>query len=205
MTAATPSAEATSPRDGLLLKNGRCVRMTSRISSSVRTDSRNHPVRNVLLPGAQHEQEHAEGQIVKDRTHQAKGDHKAADEAMSQRRGRSTISRSTLSPAMAIAGKSVRKLVSRICMGSMGRKGKKSEAPAMLNMLPKLALVVMRTYLSVLAKVVRPSSMPLAQHAQVVLQQHKVGGLLGHVHRLSTEMPTSAAWRAGASLMPSPI
>jgi hypothetical protein len=27
--------------------------------------------------------------------------------------------------------------LSRICAGSIGRKGRKSEAPAMLNMLPK--------------------------------------------------------------------
>ena len=49
-------------------------------------------------------------------------------------------------------------------------------------MLPKLALIVVRMYLSVLAKVMRPSSMPSSQDAQVLLQQHKVGGVLGHVH-----------------------
>ena len=101
---------------------------------------------------------------------------------MSQRRGRSTSSASTLSVAMVISGKSVSRFVSRICLGSSGRKGRKSEAPAMLNMLPKLALVAMKTYFSVLAKVVRPSRTPVDEDVEVLLQQDDVGGLLGHVH-----------------------
>ena len=36
------------------------------------------------------------------------------------------------------------KLVKRIYFGRSGRKGKKSDAPAILNMLPKLALVAMK-------------------------------------------------------------
>ena len=54
----------------------------------------------------------------------------------------------------------------------------------MLNMLPKLALVAMKTYFSVLAKVARPSRTPSHQDAQVLLQQDDVGRLLGHVHRV---------------------
>ena len=102
---------------------------------------------------------------------------------MSQRRGRSTCSRSTLSVAIVIEGTSDRKLLSRICFGSSGRNGRKSDAPAMLTMLPKFALVVMKTYLSVLAKVCRPSRTPCASDAQVPLQQDDVGRLLGDVHR----------------------
>ena len=49
-------------------------------------------------------------------------------------------------------------------------------------MLPKLALVAMNTYFSVLAKVRRPSSHAVDQHPQVLLQQHDVRRLLGHVH-----------------------
>ncbi len=81
-----------------------------------------------------------------------------------------------------MAGKSDRKLLSRICFGSSGRKGRKSDAPAMLNMLPKFALVVMKTYLSVLAKVRRPSRTPSISTSRSLLQQHDVGRLLGHVH-----------------------
>ena len=47
----------------------------------------------------------------------------------------------------------------------------------MLIMLPRLALVVVRMYFSVLAKVRRPSSMPRADHVEVALEQHEVGGL----------------------------
>ena len=53
----------------------------------------------------------------------------------------------------------------------------------MLNMLPKLALVAMKTYFSVLAKVARPSRTPSHQDAEVLLQQDDVGRLLGDVHR----------------------
>ncbi len=52
------------------------------------------------------------------------------------------VSGSTRSPAMAIAGRSDRKLFSRICFGSSGRNGITSDSAAMLSMLPKLALVV---------------------------------------------------------------
>lgn len=61
-----------------------------------------------------------------------------------------------MSLTMTISGRSVRKLINRICLGSMGRKDRNSDAPAMLNIFPKLALVAVKTYLSVLAKVVRP-------------------------------------------------
>ena len=51
----------------------------------------------------------------------------------------------------------------------------------MLTMLPKLALVVMAMYFIVLAKVLRPSSMPLSRTLEVALQQHHVGRLAGDV------------------------
>ena len=102
---------------------------------------------------------------------------------MSQRRGRAASLGVHASVAIAIAGKSDRKLLSRICLGSSGRNGRNSDATAMLTMLPKLALVVMAMYFSVLAKVARPSSMPSAQHAEIVLEQDHVGRFLGHVDR----------------------
>ena len=42
-------------------------------------------------------------------------------------------------------------MISRICFGSIGKNGRNSEAPAMLNVFPKFALVAMNKYLRVLA------------------------------------------------------
>ena len=44
----------------------------------------------------------------------------------------------------------------------------------------------------------------VGEHAEAVLQQDQVGGGARTSSRRSTEMPTSAAWMAGASLTPSP-
>ena len=61
---------------------------------------------------------------------------------------------------MVVAGMSDKKLLSNTCDANSGKKGKKMDAAAMLNMLPKLALMVARMYFKVLANVDRPSSMP---------------------------------------------
>ena len=98
-----------------------------------------------------------------------------------------------------------RKLLSRICEASRGRNGRNSEAPAMLNMLPKLALMVVRMYLSVLANVMRPSSMPWRKMAKSCLKQHEIGGVFGHIHcRIHRDAHVGGV-QGGASLMPSPI
>ena len=57
-------------------------------------------------------------------------------------------------------GRTARSLLTRICGASSGRNGRNSDAPAIENMLPKLALVAMKTYLRVFANVVRPPSTP---------------------------------------------
>ena len=54
----------------------------------------------------------------------------------------------------------------------------------MLIMLPKLALVVMQMYLSVLAKVRAAVLDAALQHVEVALQQHDVGALARHVDGL---------------------
>ena len=74
----------------------------------------------------------------------------------------------------------------------------------MLNMLPKLALVAMKTYFSVLAKVDPPLPDALDEDAQVLLQQDDVGRLLGDVHGLVDRDADVGACRAEASLIPSP-
>ena len=69
----------------------------------------------------------------------------------------------------------------RICDGSIGRNDRNTEAPAALNMLPKFEDVAMRTYFMVLAKMRRPSIDAFRQHAEILVEQHDVGGVLGHV------------------------
>ena len=112
---------------------------------------------------------------------------------------------STLSEAMVISGKSVSKLVNKICLGNNGKKGKNKEAPAMLNILPKLELVAMNTYFKVLAKVVRPSLTPCTNTPRFFSIKTICAVSLATSAALSTEIPTSAACNAETSLMPSPI
>ena len=74
----------------------------------------------------------------------------------------------------------------------------------MLTMLPKFALVVMKTYLSVLANVRRPIRTPCARTPRSCSSNTMSAASLATSTALSTEMPTSAAWSALASLIPSP-
>jgi hypothetical protein len=50
------------------------------------------------------------------------------------------------SPAIVVPGMSDRKLFSRTCEASSGRKGRKNEAAATLSRLPKFAMRVVRMY-----------------------------------------------------------
>ncbi len=50
-------------------------------------------------------------------------------------------------------------------------------------MLPKFDEVAIRTYLRVFAKMRRPSITPVGEHAEVLVEQHDVGRVLGHVGR----------------------
>ena len=52
------------------------------------------------------------------------------------------------------------KFVSNICFGSIGRKGRNSDAVAIDSMLPKFELAPMRTYFRMFAKVRRPIRTP---------------------------------------------
>ena len=105
---------------------------------------------------------------------------------------------------MVTPGMSDRKLSSRIWRGSSGRNGRNPAATAMLSTLPKLALVVTRMYLRVLAKVWRPSRTPSATTARLLSSSTMAAACLATSTAVSTEMPTSAACRAAASLIPSP-
>src|SRR6516164_9863600 len=72
---------------------------------------------------------------------------------MSQWAGRLTISGSTRSVGIEISLESYSRLSSRICVADIGRNGRKREAPAALNMLPKFEDVPISTYLIVLEKI----------------------------------------------------
>src|SRR6266511_581705 len=109
---------------------------------------------------------------------------------VSQYEGRWSSSWSTLSVGIVISLASYSRLFSRIWVGSMGRNFRKMEAPAALNMLPKFDDVPISTYLMVLEKMRRPYGVgedapafhhSFGQHAQILLEHHDVGGVLGHV------------------------
>ncbi|MNL73161.1 hypothetical protein D3C87_1985810 [compost metagenome] len=74
----------------------------------------------------------------------------------------------------------------------------------MLNMLPKLELMVIRTYLMTLAKLRRPSSTPWCSTARLRSRRMIPAASRATSTAESTEMPTSASRRQGASLIPSP-
>ena len=111
----------------------------------------------------------------------------------SQRIGRLTHSASTTSSAIWTSGISVSTFVLRICFGRSGKKGRISEIPAILNILPKFALVVMKIYLSVFAKVFLPSRIPASNTPRSCSSSTIEAALFAISLALSTEMPTSAA------------
>ena len=123
---------------------------------------------------------------------------------MFQRCGRSINSGSTASSAMPIAGTSDNRLFRRIWPASSGRNGRNSEAAAMLIMLPRFALIVVSTYFSVFAKVLRPSSMPRRMTSRLRSSRTKSAASLATSTACSTERLVSAACMAGASFTPSP-
>ena len=71
-------------------------------------------------------------------------------------------------------------------------------------MLPKLLDVPISTYLIVLAKIRRPSATPSASTSRSFSSRITSAASLATSVAESTEMPTSAACRASASLTPSP-
>ena len=73
--------------------------------------------------------------------------------------------------------------MSRIWVGSIGRKLRNSDAPAALNMFPKFDEVPISTYLMVLAKMRRPSTTAVGEDAEVLVEQDDVGRVLGDVGR----------------------
>src|ERR1017187_6497036 len=87
----------------------------------------------------------------------------------------------------------------------MGRNGRKSDAAAMLNILPKFELVLMMMYFMMLAKQRRPSSTPSLRTARSFSSRMIFAASFATSTPFITEMPTSAVCSDGASLMPSPM
>ena len=172
------NVDASRTLPGRLRKKGRRVRTTSAITSSVSNDSTNQPVRNPADPGVKPSRSDANVRHVEGGAEQTELEHEASDEAHVPTPGMvDELPCRHYRPAMPKAGMSERKLFSRICPASSGRNGRKRDAMAMLTMLPRFALVVVRMYLSVLAKVRLPSFDSSTNHVEVPLEQDEVGRL----------------------------
>ncbi len=74
----------------------------------------------------------------------------------------------------------------------------------MLNMLPKFELLPISTYLVTFCTVRRPSITASCTTERSCSSRMRPAASLATSAALSTEMPTSAAWMAEASLIPSP-
>ena len=107
--------------------------------------------------------------------------------------GFAVSSASTSSRGIGISEMSYKILFNNICVGNMGRNGKKSEAPAMLNMLPKLELVPIMMYFKILPKVRRPSITPACTTSRFCSNKIMSAAALATSTAESTDNPTSAA------------
>src|SRR5262245_9986224 len=126
---ATINVDTHNHRPGWLRKSDWRVRTTNATASSVKSDSRNQPVRN--SSGEARTTHSNTPKVTKSKTELTRPNTtiKLRIKLMSQRRGLSIQSRSTLSSAMVMPGMSERKLLSKICLASRGKNGKKIEAP----------------------------------------------------------------------------
>src|SRR6202030_3949275 len=123
---------------------------------------------------------------------------------MSHRRGTARYSASTLSVGIVVCEKSYSRLLVSTWIAVIGRNGRKTVAPSTLNMFPKLELAPILIYLVMLPKTFRPSITPSPSTAKLFSSKMMSAESLAMSTALSTDMPTSAAFRASPSLMPSP-
>ena len=75
----------------------------------------------------------------------------------------------------------------------------------MLNILPKLELVLIKMYFITLPKALRPSKMPSCKTSKLFSSRMMEAASLATSTPVETEMPTSAVCSDGASLIPSPM
>ena len=202
--AATAREAMIKPAEGLLFQSAIRDRMTKSTANSVSSDSTNHAVRKTLG---------ASSMIHSSRPNKARSKITLISPKKiialrimesSKRCGANAHAGSTVSPESAADGISDRKLFNKIWDGSNGRNGSTREINPILTMFPKFALVVLKTYFMVLAKVLRPSSIPLQISASSFFNKTKSEASRATSTALCTDTPTSAVCRASASLTPSP-
>ena len=90
-------------------------------------------------------------------------------------------------------------------MDNIGKKGKKALATKIEKTFPKFELNVILMYFIILVNTLRPSMTPLSRTFKLFSNKMIELASLVISAAVSTEMPTSAVRKAGASLMPSPI
>ena len=123
----------------------------------------------------------------------------------SQVTGLAISSSSTWSKGMAISDTSYSRLLRRIWIGNIGRNGRNNAAPAMLNILPKFELDPISTYFDTFRTVRRPCATASCTTDRSCSNRIRSAAARATSAAPSTEIPTSAACNAGASLMPSPM
>jgi hypothetical protein len=102
-----------------------------------------------------------------------------------------------VSDAIVVSEASVRRLLSRICFGNIGRKGRKNHADFVLNILPKFELVAMKIYFRVFKNILLPSSIPCTITPRFFSKKTISVYSLTTSVAVSTEIATSAACSAG--------
>lgn len=91
-----------------------------------------------------------------------------------------------------------------MCIGRMGSNGSQAEAIKIENTFPKLELAAILMYLMVLPWVMRPRMTPATSTFKSFSSNIISAASFATDVAVSTEMPTSAPFKANASLMPSP-
>ena len=177
------------------------------ISVWVKSDSTNQPVWNRagLCPAVEHVQHHEERQVIEDRADRPDKQNEAWILPIVHLRGLVSHSASTSSVGIVVCEKSYSRLLVSTWIGSIGRKRQEDAGPQTLNMLPKFELARHLDVLDDVAEHAAALQHALLQNQQAVFQQDDVGRFLGDIDRAVDRDPTSAAFRAGASLMPSPM
>ena len=119
--------------------------------------------------------------------------------------GFSNSSLSTLSHGIVNWAISYTKFWTNSWMDNIGKKGKKALATKIENTFPKFELKVILMYFIILVNTLRPSMTPLSRTFKLFSNKMIELASLVISAAVSTEIPTSAVRKAGASLMPSPI
>ena len=119
--------------------------------------------------------------------------------------GFTMYSGSTLSKGIPTCARSQSMFWMRMWIGSIGRNGRIMLAIMTESMLPKLPLVASLTYLRTLVNVLLPFITPSSSTLRSFSRRIMPAVSFAMSTAVSTEMPTSACFRGGESLMPSPM